>query len=115
MVCAVFYQLVAMATTCGSDIKRHTMCKDNCVYIEIYGVAHGFPVRDLGEEPVRAPSIAEWLYHTIISPVFSWQVTYIRMFMIITFCILVCICTFCVCVFVTSSKAVQIPIQYRYR
>ena len=40
------------------------MNKDTRVCIEMYGVACGFPVRDLGEGPVTAPSIAERLYHT---------------------------------------------------
>ena len=40
-------------------IKRHSVNKDMCVCAEMYGVAHSFPVRDLGEGLVRAPSIAE--------------------------------------------------------
>ena len=40
------------------------MNKDTRVCIEMYGVARVFPVRDLGEGPVTAPSIAERLYHT---------------------------------------------------
>lgn len=45
-------------------IKRHTVNKDIHVCIEMHGVAHGFPVREIGEGPVRASSSAEQLYHT---------------------------------------------------
>ena len=39
------------------------MNEDTHICIEMYGAVCGFPVRDLGEEPVKAPSIAERLYH----------------------------------------------------
>ena len=39
-------------------IEHHAVNKDTHICIEMYGVMHGFPVRDLGEGPVRASSIA---------------------------------------------------------
>ena len=50
--------LLRLATTAVSNIavsdiiKRHTVNKHTRICIEMYGVACGFPVRDLGEGPV---------------------------------------------------------------
>ena len=44
-------------------IKRHTMNKDTRVCIEMYGVARGFPVRDLGEGPLRPLALQNDISH----------------------------------------------------